>query len=175
LFFALWPSPGWASPLLEAAASTIEMAGARAMHPSDLHVTLSFLGSVEESRLEALCSSAAALHAAAFALQFDRIELWRESRVLVAACSQIPPAGLALAQGLQLAACGLGLAPDRKSWRPHLTLARSVLPRYLPAELQAERPLTSPLAWSVSRFFLAESLISPQPRRYARLGGWPLR
>jgi 2'-5' RNA ligase len=175
LFFALWPPPGWASPLVEAAASTIDMAGARAMHPSDLHVTLSFLGSVEETRLEALRSRAAALRADAFALQFDRIELWPESRVLVAACSQIPTAGLALAQGLQLAASELGLAPDRKSWRPHLTLARSVLPSYLPAELQAERQLRSPLTWSARRFFLAESLVGAQPPRYATLGSWPLR
>jgi 2'-5' RNA ligase len=162
-------------PLVEAGASTIKLAGARAMHPSDLHVTLCFLGSVDESRIEALRLRAAALRADAFTLQFDRIELWRESRVLVAACSQIPAAGQALAQGLQLAASELGLAPDRKSWRPHLTLARSVLPRHLPAEMQAERPLTNSLAWSASSFFLAESLLSAQPRRYATLGSWPLR
>jgi 2'-5' RNA ligase len=145
------------------------------MHPSDLHVTLCFLGSVEESRLESLRSRAAALRADAFTLEFDRIELWRESRVLVAACSQIPTAGLALARGLHLATSELGLAPDRKPWLPHLTLARSVLPRHLPAERQAERRLPSSLTWSASSFFLAESLLSAQPRRYATLGSWPLR
>jgi RNA 2',3'-cyclic 3'-phosphodiesterase len=139
-----------------------------------MHVTLCFLGSVEDSRIEALRRSAAGVRAATLTLTFDRIEFWREARVLVAT-AQPSAAGLALAQSLQQAACDLGLAPDRKPWRPHVTLARSVLPKLLPAPMQGERPLPSPVTLRVSRFFLAESLVGAQPRRYATLASWRLR
>jgi len=139
-----------------------------------MHVTLCFLGSVEDSRIEALRLSVAGVHASALTLTFDRIEFWREARVLVAT-AQPAPAGLALAKSLQQAASDLGLAPDRKPWRPHVTLARSVLPKLLPAAWQGERPLASPLTLSVSSFFLAESLVGAQSRRYATLASWPLR
>jgi 2'-5' RNA ligase len=159
---------------MQAAAPVVDQAAGRALQASDMHVTLCFLGSVEDSRIEALRLSAAEVRAATLTLTFDRIEFWREARVLVAT-AQPTAAGLALAQSLQQAACDLGLAPDRKPWRPHVTLARSVLPRLLPAPLQAERPLPSPATLSVSRFSLAESLVGAQPRRYATLASWPLR
>jgi 2'-5' RNA ligase len=141
----------------------------------DLHVTLCFLGSVDESRTEALRARATGLRASTFTLQFDRLEFWREARVLVAGCSQLPAAGLALSQSLAQMATDLGLAPDRKSWRPHVTLARSVLPKLLPAQLQADRPLPTALALTVSSYCLAESLTGTQQRRYATLASWPLR
>jgi 2'-5' RNA ligase len=148
--------------------------GGRAIQPDDLHVTLCFLGSVDESRIDALRSRAAGLAAVSFTLQFDRIEFWRENRVL-AACAQAPAAGSSLAQALRTAASELGLAPDRKPWRPHMTLARSVLPKLLPAEPQAERRLSTPLTLAAGSFFLAESLPGTQRRRYATLASWPLR
>jgi 2'-5' RNA ligase len=129
---------------------------------------------VEESCLDLLRSRAAALRADSFTLQFDRIEFWREARVLAAACAPPPAAGLALAQSLQAAAAELGLAPDRKPWRPHVTLARSVPATLLPAELRAERRLANPLTLTAGSFFLAESLTGAQ-RRYATLASWSLR
>jgi RNA 2',3'-cyclic 3'-phosphodiesterase len=130
---------------------------------------------VDESRLEGLRSRVAGLTAGSFTLQFDRIEFWREARVLVATCPQAPAAGVALSQSLQLAASELGLAPDRKAWRPHVTLARSVLSKLLPAELHTERRLATALTLSAGSFVLAESLMGAQQRRYATLERWPLR
>jgi 2'-5' RNA ligase len=105
-------------------------------------------------------------------LRFDRIEFWREPRVLVATAQPIP-AGLALAQSLQRCASDLGLAPDRKPWRPHVTLARSVLPKLLPADFQGEQALPNPVTLTVSSFVLAESLVGAPARRYAQLASWP--
>jgi 2'-5' RNA ligase len=157
---------------MQAAAPVVAQAGGRTMQSSDMHVTLCFLGSVDESRIEALRARVAAVRAGALTLRFDRIEFWREPRVLVAT-AQPTAAGLALAQSLQQAASDLGLAPDRKPWRPHMTLARSVLPKRLPPAFQSERPMPSPLRLTVSSFLLAESLIGAQ-RRYGTLASWPL-
>lgn len=158
---------------MQEAAPAVAQAGGRAIQPADMHVTLCFLGSVDETRIEALCTGAAGVRAAALTLTFDRIEFWGESKVLVAAAQANPP-GLALANSLQRCASELGLAPDRKPWRPHLTLARSVRPKFPAAQFQADRALPGPLRLTVNRFFLAESLPGAPALRYRQLANWPL-
>jgi 2'-5' RNA ligase len=174
LFFALWPAAGWSSPLAAAANPWIEQAGARGVLAADLHVTLCFLGSVDDSRLGELRERVARVPAPAFTLQFDRIEVWRKARVIVAACGEVPDCGMTLAESLARAASELGLAPDHKLWRPHITLARSMLSKRLPAQMPLGALLPTPLTFCASSFCLAESLANPRPARYARLGSWPM-
>jgi 2'-5' RNA ligase len=141
---------------------------------ADWHVTLCFLGPVEQSAVEPMMVRAALVQAATFTLRFDRIERWREARVLVATASQVPAEARDLVQALHGAAQELGLKPDQKPWRPHLTLARSArTARAMPAALDEER-LPTALAMPVSRFHLAESR-RDGPRRYTSLGSWPLQ
>jgi 2'-5' RNA ligase len=151
----------------------VQLAGGRLTAPADLHVTLSFLGAVEEPALAALVTCVSQIQAAAFTLEFDRIEYWRAPRVLVASALHAPAGGRALVQALQDAARGLGLTPDPKPWRPHLTLARAVSPR-LPAEARNEPRLRPSLAIAADNFHLAESRHVDQ-RRYALISSWPLR
>jgi RNA 2',3'-cyclic 3'-phosphodiesterase len=149
-------------------------AGGRALAQVDLHVTLCFLGAVEEAERSALCERADQIEAQPFELVFERLEFWRESRIVAATVERVPPAGAALAQQLASAARQAGLAPDSRAWRPHVTLARGVTAARLPSQLGLTLP--------VSRFYLAESqglgaqvCGAPEARRYATLGSWPLR
>ena len=162
-------------------AGPLQAVGGRAVSQLDLHLTLCFLGAVHESAIASLRMRASQLDAAQFSLQFDRIEYWRESRVIVAVAPQVPPQALSLVHALESAVSELGLAPDRKPWRPHVTLARRVLrERALPG-WQSGLQVAAKLEWLVDCFHLVESrkrcsedLLGEQPR-YTLLGSWPLR
>jgi 2'-5' RNA ligase len=140
--------------------------GGRVVEPAAWHVTLCFLGAVQDSGINALLTQAAGIRAAPFTLQFDGLETFRSARVLAATVSHAPPEARALVQALHRAARELGLTPDDKPWHPHVTLARSISAR--------EQAVLAPLAMPVASFQLAASLATRQPR-YASLASWPLR
>jgi RNA 2',3'-cyclic 3'-phosphodiesterase len=152
-------------------------AGGRALARVDLHVTLCFLGAVAEPQLAVLRERAAGIDAAAFELSFERLELWREARILAATVERVPSAAAELAGALAWAAGEAGLTLERRPWRPHITLARAVK---LPPAVAVARLL--PLVLPAGRFYLAESQgVGAQacgnaaPPRYATLASWPLR
>jgi 2'-5' RNA ligase len=182
LFFALWPQGSWSQRLIEAAAPVLTAAGGRALAQFDLHVTLCFLGAVGELELAALCVRAGQIEATSFELEFERLELWREARIVAATVERVPPAGLELAQALSTAAREVGLAPDLKAWRPHVTLLRGLPPERLPAELAADAWPALRFKLPVARFYLAESQGlgaqvggASERGRYRTLASWPLR
>jgi len=187
LFFALWPDASWCSRLIAAAAPVLSAAGGRALAPADLHVTLCFLGAVDEAQQVALRARAGQIEAVSFELEFERLELWREAGIVAATVTRVPPSAAALAQALATAAREVGLAPDPKPWQPHLTLMRGLSAQRLAAQpLPAQRAgdawpalrLTLPVA----RFYLAGSqglgaqvAAASEVPRYAMLASWPLR
>jgi 2'-5' RNA ligase len=182
LFFALWPDGPWSSRLIEAAAPLLCKVGGRALASVDLHVTLCFLGAVGEAQYAALCERAGQIEAASFALAFERLEWWREARIVAATVARLPPAGVALAAALAKAAQQVGLAPDLKSWRPHVTLLRgATLPR-LPVQRSDDAWPALHLTLPVTRFYLAQSqglgaqaCARAEAPRYATLASWPLQ
>ncbi len=187
LFFALWPDAPWCSRLIAAAAPLLDAAGGRALAQVDLHVTLCFLGAVDAARSAALGVRAGQIEAAAFELEFDRLEFWREAGIVAATVARVPPPAMALAQALAAAARQVGLAPDPKPWRPHLTLMRGLTAQRLAAQPLPVRGTDG--AWPVlrlrlpvARFYLAESQglgaqaeAGAEVPRYALLRSWPLR
>jgi RNA 2',3'-cyclic 3'-phosphodiesterase len=159
----------------------VRAAGGRALARVDLHVTLCFLGAVGEAQLAALCERAGQTQAPSFELLFDRLEFWREARILAATAGRIPPAGVALVETLATAARELGLAPDARAWRPHLTLVRGATAARLPAEVDAAASPALQLPLPVTRFYLAQSQElgrkpdgPVEPCRYSTLASWPL-
>jgi RNA 2',3'-cyclic 3'-phosphodiesterase len=182
LFFVLWPDGRWSSRLIETAAPLLCKVGGRALASVDLHVTLCFLGAVGEAQFAALCERAGQIEAASFELTFERLEWWRAARIVAASVAYVPPAGMALAAALATAAQQVGLAPDLKSWRPHVTLARGASLPQLPAERAGEAWPALQLTLPVTRFYLAQSqglgaqvCGRAEAPRYATLASWPLQ
>jgi 2'-5' RNA ligase len=179
LFFALWPEADFVSRL-HTAAHPLDLAGGRAVADLDLHVTLCFLGAVENSRLPALCERAAALQLPPFELEFQAIEYWPRSRVLAATSATGSAGGVALARALHDQARALGLRTYDHPLRPHVTLWRGLAPGAVSAA--GPLPLSPPLRLAASNFYLAQSQQleatsagSLAPCRYARIAAWPLR
>ncbi len=103
---------------------------------------------------------------------FDRIELWPKSHVLVAAtsASESPAHALAVALSgaLERGARELGLAPDLKPFRSHVTLARKVV--------RVSRSLDMrPVRWSLDGFALVESRTEPEGSQYSVLERFALQ
>jgi 2'-5' RNA ligase len=180
LFFALWPEESWATRLIEAATLPLQMAGGRSLAAADLHVTLCFLGAVDEGRVGALRERAAAIRSRPFDLQFERLEFWPKARIISATVAQVPRVGSALAQSLQDLAGDAGLTLDARPWRPHVTLVRGTGKPRWPDATEGAWPMLS-LRLPVWQFYLAQSQglgahteDPSQGERYARLAHWPL-
>jgi len=171
VFFALWPDRAWRERLDALVAASVSSREGRAVAPPDWHITLCFLAAVEEALLPRLQQAAAQLQASAFELHFHSLRLWRPAGVL-AAFADCPPAAAALANALRALARDLGLAPDEKPLRPHVTLVRGLRA----AQGVSVGAVRIDLPLRADRFHLAQSCEQQQGSalRYRLLGDWPL-
>lgn len=163
LFFALWPDP----PLRAALAAWQRRwlpPGVQPTHPLDLHLTLRFLGQVEAARLPELRALGGALALPPCTLRLDRLGHWPGPRVLWVGPSETPGALLDFQAGLERAVQDLGLAPDPRPWRPHVTVARKARQALVDTAF-------SPLEWRLGQWALLESRPGARPL-YHPLGRW---
>jgi 2'-5' RNA ligase len=148
LFLALWPDQavraglarwrdGWAWPRL-----------AVPVRDDKLHLTLHFLGALPRARVPELVLGLA-VPFAPFQLTFGRAQCWPHGLAVLEPHSE-PDALLELHARLALALPGLGLQPEARKFRPHVTMAR----RAANAVALAEGPF---IAWNIERYALVES------------------
>lgn len=167
VFFALWPDAATARAL-DAHARTLQAAcGGRRMARDSLHLTLSFVGEVEAGRVDALAAVAAALRQPAFAFELDCCGAWQGKRIVWMAPSRRVAALHALAASLDASLRLAGFAPERRPFRPHVTLLRK-------AEAEVPAPDWPPLRWEAKEFCLLASQRSNAGARYQVLGKWRL-
>jgi 2'-5' RNA ligase len=123
LFIAIWPNETLRSRLHEAARRCLADGRGRLVAQDNLHVTLAFLGAVDEAR-QACCEQVASRVASpGFSLTVDRLGYWPRKQILWAGCSSEPPELGALVSGLQagLGDCGFADRTEaraaRQGWR----------------------------------------------------------
>ena len=162
LFFALWPDAAQRAALAHAAGKTVRHSGGRPVPESSLHVTLVFLGSVPEPRLEdlrAIARGAAAAFprsALPLAVSLEGFEHWAKPQILaVIGCEEeeqsAPASGVAQLAGiLTRETAASGFCPDLKPFRVHVTVARKVARPPYSSEMRK-------VLWSFDAFALVES------------------
>ncbi len=165
LFFALWPDDPVRPALFRWQTHNLT-ADVRWQHRADLHITLHFLGMVDAARIDALRGLGAGIAAVPFTLVLDSVGHWARPQVLWAGPSSVPGDLLDLHRRLGDGLAGLGMAPETRSYQPHVTLARKVRGAPLARPLQ-------PLTWLVREFALVESRPGDAPR-YHPVARWPL-
>lgn len=188
LFLAIALDQDLASRLSRVAPDFEEACGPLTPHtPDDLHLTLSFLGDVDEEELDGVIRSAAEEFRGVYAPELELtgdLELLplgsREPRVLTAPVAEVGER-LGRLAALRNRAQQVGLSrrcatrrgDRRTAFRPHVTLAR--LRSVPPAPVG---PLHSGLlrSWVGSEVALYESLGTPGPDggRYRQLMAWGL-
>jgi RNA 2',3'-cyclic 3'-phosphodiesterase len=177
LFVAL-PPPAHAVAHLQQAVAPLEAAQPELIwtFPSSWHLTLAFLGAVDEELLPTLqsrlaraarrhqpmalsfCSGGSFGHVLWVGVAGDRAVLGRLAEAVTAACRRA------------------GTNVDEKPYRPHLTLARTRTRRDLGEAVQALRSYRGP-SWSAERIQLVRSHLGQGEGRRARhevLRSWRL-
>jgi 2'-5' RNA ligase len=129
VFFALWSTERLRQRLIAAVAPLLAGVPGRPVAPADWHVTLCFLGAVDELVLGSLQAGAGQIDAGVFALQFDGIEYWQRARVITITAAVVPQPAQDLAAALRDLARSAALTPEERPLRPHVTLMRGVSAR----------------------------------------------
>jgi RNA 2',3'-cyclic 3'-phosphodiesterase len=122
LFTALWPGSALAADIARWQTAWQWPAQAARIMPERLHVTLQFLGNVPAARLPELVDGLN-VQFEPFTLALGAGEVWRNG-VAVLLPDEVPAALAGLHSRLGDAVRRLGLSPEERPYRPHVTLAR---------------------------------------------------
>lgn len=148
LFLALWPDAALRARLAARRDAWRWPRGAAPVRDDKLHLTLHFLGSVPSARLPGLLDGFAVAFTP-FALEIGPAVAWPHGIAVLEPCAA-PPELPALHARLAEALAGLGLQPEARAFRPHVTMARRAGGAGLPAD-------AAPIRWEVRGYALVES------------------
>lgn len=168
LFFTLWPDDALRERIAQAACRYLEGRKARAVRANNVHLTLAFLGSVDEQAVDEVIAAGDLVRAAPFELALDRLETWRGARVACLTTQMVPAPLAALVAQLRSNVQARALPVDLKPFRAHITLARDW--REAPLDCRID-----PVRWPVGEFMLAESPAAGGRADYRIIRTWPLR
>jgi len=165
IFFAIEPAEDALRSLAAHAALLARQGGGRPMPADKIHLTLAFLGEVEDSRIPEAEDAAAAAVGAAFTLVLDRLGAFRRAGVAWAGASMPDPALLRLQGTLAAHLVARGFELEPRPFAPHVTLVRKV--DRAPREAAFEA-----VSWRVTDFALVRSNLATG--RYETLRRWAL-
>ncbi len=160
LFLALWPGAAVRERLRAARDAWSWPRGATPVATDKLHLTLHFLGAVPAERLPDL-RAGCAVPFSPFDLRLGRAELWHGGIAVLAPHEQ-PAALLDLHARLAGSLTALGLRPEARAYRPHVTMARRAGGVALPAA-------GADIGWHVDGY----ALVASGPDGYAVLHAYP--
>ena len=158
LFFALWPDAGTRSLLLSVLNKIPPECG-RLIVAGNLHITLVFLGNIDEGKTECILNQTEHITVPPFALKLDQLGWWKKAETLWLAPAFIPPEVLTLEEKLKVCATECAVRIDERPYQPHVTLARKV-------RHQPDLPVIQPLDWRIKGFSLIQSETRPEGARY---------
>lgn len=165
LFFAIWPEAAAARELAQVAQSLAALAGGKSVPAGKIHMTLAFLGSLDEEATGSVVAAAARVKGAPVSMTLDLVGSFRRARVGWAAPSQ-PVAELgALQDALATALRSRGFELDDRAFTPHATLVRKI-------DQPVPREPMPPVRWRSKALTLVEST---GDGRYEVVESWGLR
>lgn len=175
LFFAIRPADATGSAALAAcheAARPLLQGEARWLAADHLHLTLAFAATFPASRLDALREGAqgAVAGLAPFPMRSCGLALWptpRQARLLVA-LFEPEPSCMLLAARLATLLEALGVAVEKRLFRPHITLAR------LKGRCALRQHMQLACQWRCEALELLQSHLGSHGSHYELLASWPL-
>ncbi|HUP97045.1 MAG TPA: RNA 2',3'-cyclic phosphodiesterase [Usitatibacter sp.] len=160
LFYAIWPDESSTERLRALAESLAPRTGGRPVPRDNIHLTLAFLGELDDER--AAVAATVSVKFRSFQLSLDRLGSFRRARVSWAGSAQAPQALMKLESGLVGTLRDLGFALEERPFAAHVTLLRKI-ERTLAAE-----PIEA-IAWNVREV----TLVASRAGRYEVIERWP--
>ncbi len=169
LFVAIDAPPSWHAPLH---AIVDDAFPARWTPPEQYHVTLRFIGEVPTARTAAVEAALTGVQVAPFTLKTHGLLAFpsrRRPRVLAVGIEKTPPLArlhAAVGEVLDL----VGISPETRPYRPHLTVARlkGAPPEAVHAYVRAHEDVQLD-PFSVQHFHLYESTLHPDGARHEQI------
>ncbi len=165
LFFALWPPREAAEALHAWALEARRATGGRATRAESIHLTLAFLGEIEERRLPELRSYSAG--GEAHALLVEQARYWARNRIVWAGPNEIPDRLRVLAGNLAARLAERNFATEARPFAAHVTLIRKT-------RGPGEMPKLPEVDWPVREYLLVRSRLSSDGSRYEVMERFPL-
>lgn len=162
IFFALWPSEKQRREIDSAIEPHKHRLAGKWASRDNWHVTLVFIGRFPEQDIAALQAAAANIRCPAIRLKFERLDYWARPKIMCLQADFVPNQLLELVRLLESAAKSFGYQPEKRPYRPHMTIARK-------ARFFEPITLAQPVELHWSGFHLVESLSTPAGVQYKPL------
>ena len=151
LFFALWPDNRQRDRMRDFIAPVAKLVDGRAVDRREWHVTLVYIGDIDERYIPDLQTSAQAIKFEPFRLRLDRMEFWPRPKIAAMVPPRVPAELEKLVSDLSGVVFAAGNETQLRVYRPHVTVVRNARP------FETERlPQSASTEWS--SFELIESI-----------------
>ncbi len=164
LFFALWPDNKTQSSFYHVARQ-FKNEKILLVKNSNLHITLEFLGQVSEYDQRQLIEKSNHIQVEPFELELTSIGWWKKPGVLWIGPQHIPQSLTNLVESIKQIVEQQGLETDKRSYKPHITIARKVKQDQLPEQ-------SIDIRWQVNSFALIESKSTDMGVAYHLIQQW---
>lgn len=126
----------------------------KAITPTNFHITLCFIGSVEEQKVLQMCNAADQLcnaHQLSYPanLNLDSCGWFAKAKVIYLSSTQVPKWLSHLAYGLNETACSLGIFQESRPYIPHISIYRKA--KFNPPQPQHQAPSITIKSFSLYR------------------------
>lgn len=163
LFFALWPDDTSRRALAAEAERLVPLCGGHALPAENMHITLAFLGSVDDVRAEALETLVREWPSVHGEWRLDALGHFPQPHIVWAGSHATDPALSARHAELWQALSRHGFSPPQRPFTPHVSLVRKTV-RAAPVAA-----LSTPIVWRYDHLALVESRLDGENSRYRTL------
>jgi len=151
LFFALWPDNRQRDRMRDFIAPVTKLVDGRAVDRREWHVTLVYIGDLDERYIPELQAAAKAIEFEPFRLRLDRMEFWPRPKIAAMVPPRVPSELEKLVEDLSGIVFAAGIETQQRVYRPHVTVVRNA------RTFETERlPQSASTEWS--SFELLESI-----------------
>lgn len=141
--------------------------GGRLLDSPNLHLTLHYIGPVDQAEMDCLSRAAQQVESRPFNIKLDRLGYFKRPMILWLGCQETPEGYIELLQQLAAMIATCGFEMEEGANKPHVTLRRKVgRPREY-AEIQA-------IEWQIGQFVLMESVPVKDGVSYRVVERYPL-
>jgi len=162
LFFALWPPAQAARSLYGWAQKAARGTRGRVTRGETIHLTLAFLGEVDEEKLPLVIGAGRGAGGRAHTLPIEQARWWKHNRIVWVGPNETPGPLSSLAADLKDNLLQTGFELETRAFAAHVTLIRKAgEPRELP-------PLPA-IDWPVAEFVLVRSALAKEGSSYTVL------